>query len=1113
MEKIRRWKFLCEGIPGKFLKIMKLVVLFCCVGMLHVSGMAYAQTGTVSIQVKDAPVADIFKLIEAQSVYTFVYNDEQIKLLSPLTVNEKNAEITKVLDKCLKNSGLRYELVDQVIVINKSNAAPQNKVTIQGIVKDVSGSPLPGVSVAIKGTTLGVATDVDGKFKIELPETKDIVLVFSFVGMEKQEMKYTGQKNLNIVMKDDATEIEEVVVQGVFQKKLSSYTGSVVTATADEIKKVGSLNIIQALNALDPSIRLSENLEFGSDPNRIPEISVRGENGFDLRSNADASQVNPNAPLYILDGIEVSPRQIYDMDMNRIESTTILKDASATSLYGSRGANGVILITTKRPKAGEIRTTFTANYNVSTPDLRDYNLMDAREKLEFEQLGGVWTTSDQQEQENRDRRFNERLKEVERGVNTYWLSKPLRTGVNQRYALSFEGGGAEFRYGLDLRYDTDQGVMKGSGRDRIGLNINFNYNIGTKLYIYNTASIEQVKEKNSPYGDFAQYAKLNPCDRLYNDDGSMVTSFYPSQANPLVNIELPNFDKGENLMVQDNLSADWVIVKGLRAKGNVALTKNIYQKEVFRSPASTDFLKEKDENKRGSYSIDDSKDFTVDGSYTVQYSETFVEKHTLSLGVGSNFRVYNSNGSGFTATGFAGDDIAFIGAASQFKEKTTREPNPRGGFDKSKLVGFFGNLNYGYDNRYFIDASYRTDGSSKFGRDSRFAPFWSVGVAWNIHNEKFVGDKENFTLKIRGSVGNTGSVNFTSEQALTTYQYNFSNEYNGIYGVGLMGYGNPGLKWQNTKAYNAGIDLTILRDRIQLFFDVYSKTTDNLLLTVDVAPSSGFSSYIENVGQSRNNGWDGRLRITWIDNKTSNINWSTTFAMFHNKNKILKLSNTLQEMNKNALDAEKNIGKDVLRQYEEGRSQSALMLVRSAGIDPATGREVFIKLSGERTFEYDPTDKVIVGDELPKAEGTIASNFNWGGFNLYLLFKYKWGGKIYNGTLATKVEGCNPIFNADRRALEARWKNSGDEVFYRSIKSVLPTYQTTRFVFDDNLFSLQTVSASYDLPRKYAAVIKAERIKINFATTDLFRLATIKQERGTSYPFARSYTAGLSVTF
>lgn len=227
----------------------------------------------------------------------------------------------------------------------------------------------------------------------------------------------------------------------------------------------------------------------------------------------------------------------------------------------------------------------------------------------------------------------------------------------------------------------------------------------------------------------------------------------------------------------------------------------------------------------------------------------------------------------------------------------------------------------------------------------------------------------------------------------------------------------------------------------------------------------------------------------------------------------MKLSNTLEALNSEALSDDATSGRIVYRQFAEGRSQSALMVVQSAGIDPATGQEVYVKLDGTKTFTYDASDKIMVGDMNPKAEGTITSNFNWGGFNLYLLFKYQWGGKAYNGTLASKVEGCNPRFNADRRALEERWQKPGDDVYYTSIKNTSGPKQTTRFVFDDNLFSLQSVSASYDLPRRLAEKIGAERIKFNVSTTDVFRLSTIKQERGTSYPFAWTFTAGLNVTF
>lgn len=1096
-----KWRLQCVLHRAKLLVAFTLVVVCTC------HARALGQNDRISLHVNDAALSDVLRQIEDLSGYMFVYKSGDIEQAGRVTLKAENMAVSAILEKCFADTGLSYAIENGVIIISKAAAQVEGR-KVTGKVTDENGEALPGVTVVIKGTSLGTSTDIDGNYVLTLPDG-DHTLVFSMVGMNEREVAVGKQEVINVILSEGMMEMDEVVVQGIFQKKLSSYTGSAVTATAEEIKKVGSLNLIQALNAIDPSIRLAEDLEFGSDPNKIPEITIRGENGFDLRDNADADQINPNAPLYILDGVEVSARQIYDMDMNRIESTTILKDASATALYGSRGANGVILITTKAPMPGEIRTSFNADFNVSIPDLRDYNLMNAKEKLEYERLAGIWSNDIQSEQEYLDREYNERLKEVLRGVDTYWLSKPLRTGVNQRYSLYFEGGSSQFRYGIDLRYDTDQGVMKRSGRDRLGMNVNFRYNIGTQLYINNTLSVEEVKEKNSPYGEFYQYARLNPCDRIYDDEGNMIETFYPSQPNPLVNASLPNFDRGENVMIQDNFSIDWWIINGLHLRGSLAYTKEKGQAEIYRSPASTEYIGVTEAANKGNYYMENSGSYRIDGDLTIQYSQTFGEKHLISAGVGSNIQVNESEMSAFSATGFASDDVDYVGAATQFAENSS----PRASYDKSKLIGFFANVNYGYDNRYFIDASYRTDGSSKFGENSRFAPFWSLGLAWNLHNEGFWGGNTAHTLKIRASIGNTGSVNFSSDQALTTYYYNFSKEYNGIYGASLSGYGNLELKWQNTKAYDVGMDLTLFDNRIQVFVDFYSKTTDNLLLPRDVAPSVGFSSYIENIGQSRNNGWEGRFRITWIDSKKHDIDWSTTFAIFQNRNKILHLSNTLQDLNEEALDPEMNRGGNVLRQYEEGRSQSALMVVQSAGIDPAIGQEVFIKLDGTKTFEYDPLDKIIVGDSNPKAEGTITSNFNWGGFNLYLLFNYKWGGKAYNETLVTKVEGASPYNNADRRALEERWKQPGDDVFFRSISDQSVPYQTTRFVFDDNLLSLQTISASYDLPRKYAEKIKAERVKVNVSTTDVFRLSTIKQERGTSYPFARTFTAGLSVTF
>lgn len=320
-------------------------------------------------------------------------------------------------------------------------ASPQqsdNRMEVTGVVVDENGESLPGVNILLKGTQVATITDMDGKFIMKVPTDKmGGQLVFSFVGMQTVEQKLNKSKlNYKVTMHEDSKTMEDVVVTGYFQRKKVSQTGSEVVVGGDELRQVGSLNLLQAISAFDPGVRTLENNEFGSDPNRVPEITVRGEKGFDLRDEADDSRTNPNAPLYIMDGIEVTATTVYDMDMNRIASFSILKDAAATSLYGSRGANGVILITTVRPEPGQIRVTLNSNFNISIPDLRSYNLMNAREKLEYERLAGLYTNKygNKEEQTLLDIKYNKVLSEIERGVDTYWLSQPLTTSVNQRYS-------------------------------------------------------------------------------------------------------------------------------------------------------------------------------------------------------------------------------------------------------------------------------------------------------------------------------------------------------------------------------------------------------------------------------------------------------------------------------------------------------------------------------------------------------------------------------------------------------------------------------------------------------------------------------------------------------
>ena len=1093
----------------------RFLFIFVFVASLHVSAALHSQNKMVTLHLKGVSLEEVIQSLKLQTDYGFFYNidSKDIKKMTNICVDVKNMALEDVLLQILKGTNLTYSIVNDVVILNTRNSIVVNDSVrknhvLVGRVMDMNKEPLPGVTVRLENTSMGTATNFEGVFSFRLPVEKG-KLILSFVGFKTKGVEFKlPSDTLKIVLEEEVENVEEVVVTGYFNKAKESFTGSEVTIETEELKKVGALSITQALSAFDPSIRLAESLTNGSNPNVLPDITIRGENGFDLRANADDATTNPNAPLYILDGVEVSAERVYDMDVNRVESITILKDASATALYGSRASNGVIVITTIRPKSGQIRVSLNANYNISVPDLRDYNLMNAEEKLEYERLAGLYQDTDYLEQCKLDELYNSRLEEVRKGVNTYWLSQPLTTSLNQRYSINFEGGDEYFRYGIDLRYDTDKGVMKQSGRDRLGINLTFNYNIGTNFFIRNDLAVDNVKAKNSPYNEFYLYANQNPYDRIYDENGKFVEKLSSGDWNPLYNAHLAKKNTSTYTSIQDNFNIDWRIIPALRLQGRISYTRQFDKRDLFKSPESLDYSTETDPKKKGTYFRSNSQSDKFDGNLTLQYNKV-LGVHSLNVGVGSNLTESTEEGDSYTGVGFVNPNMIFIGAATSFKENSS----PDGSYDKSRLVGFFGNVNYGYDNRYFLDLSFRTDGSSKFGRNSRFAPFWSVGVAWNVHKEAFWSGDEKSSLKLRASVGSTGTTNFSSTQALTTYNYDFSKIYNGVFGVSLAGYGNPELKWQNTISYNVGVDMTLLKGLVTFNGDFYIKNTENLLLPLTVAPSTGFSSYVENIGKLRNTGIEGRLRLNLIRDTQRDLRWNVTLSAFHNKSKITKLSNQLEEINKYANSDWYNQGTVVYRQYEAGRSQTALMMVRSGGIDPATGNEVYIKRNGELTFEYDANDKVKCGDMKPTIEGNVNTNLTWKGFTLYMLFKYQFGAKAYNGTLASKVEGANPYKNADKRVLYDRWKEPGDHAKFRRIDDRTSPYQTTRLVFDNDLFSLSSVSLSYELPRDISQKIYADRVRLMLSTTDVFRLSTIKQERGTSYPFARTFNLSLNVTF
>ena len=541
---------------------------------------AQQNTDRVNLDMKNASLSEVFDEIKRQTKLSFMFSNDDVKHVQRKDYVIKNATLDAALKQCLEGTGLEYELTsNQVVIIRKAavKAEKIERVTLSGVVKDQKGETLPGVTVMIKGTTLGGTTDIDGKYALTVPLSKDMVLVFSFVGMEAQEVAYRGQSKIDVTLAPSVTEMQEVVVTGIFTRKADSYTGAVTTIKKEELQRVGNQNILQSLKNIDPAFQVLENNDFGSDPNRAPEIQMRGASSFtDMK---DKYQTNPNQPLFIVDGFEQSIEKVMDMDMNRVASITLLKDATAKALYGSKGANGVVVIETVVPEKGKMRVSYSGNLNIQIPDLGSYNLANAAEKLEIEKRAGVYTDKygNPITQQGYDEKYEAYYKEVLRGVNTYWLNKPLRVGVGHKHTLLLEGGDDAVRYGIDFQYNNVAGVMKGSSREVISVGFNMQYRYKSLIFS-EQLSVTFNKAKESPYGTFSEYAKLNPYWRAYNDDGSVKeilgdyekANFQGTKPiyNPLTNADINTKNESTYTDVTNNIYIEWLAFQGMRGQSH-----------------------------------------------------------------------------------------------------------------------------------------------------------------------------------------------------------------------------------------------------------------------------------------------------------------------------------------------------------------------------------------------------------------------------------------------------------------------------------------------------------------------------------------------------------------
>lgn len=1025
-------------------------------------------------------------------------------------------------------------LSTNAIAQNKNNSKetyllpPHGNYVYGRVIEKLSKEPMVGVTIRLDGHSTGVITDINGCYVLTLPEKGGLV-IYSYIGFETRKIKVTSRQKVNVQMVEATESIQEVIVTGYNSIQKESFTGNTTKIEKEDLLKVNPNNLISAIQTFDPSFRIQENLAAGSDPNSLPQFVLRGQTGIGETTLGQTSTSsisrevlsgNSNLPIFILDGFEVDVEKIYDLDMNSIHSINILKDAAATAMYGSRAANGVIVIERRAPEAGKFRVQYSGVLSAELPDLSSYNLMNAREKLETERLAGLYD-SNTPEIDPYTNGYYQRLNNVLTGVDTYWLSQGLRTALNHKHSVFIDGGENDVRWGVELGFRGTEGVMKHSSRKNANAAFYVDYRIGG-LQIKNKVTYTYNKSTDVPFNSFSDYSHLLPYMRLYDENGDYVRRLEKfdgasgTQVNPLYEINFYNsFDHSGYDEVTDDLSLNWRITDGLRLRGQFSVLMRNSTGDLYKDPASASYSASTG-NINGEKTESTQKRTVIDGSLSLMYNNTF-KGHNLNICLSSNMRQTQSTASETRYRGFPGGDLVSSNYAAEVYGKPSSSDNT------TRLVGALLTSNYTYNNIYLADLTGRIDGSSEFGSDKRWSMFWSTGAGINIHNYDFMKSNELFSmLKFRVSYGLTGKTNFSLYSAKDMYQLQTDSWYPTGYGVFLYQMGNPNLKWERKYTLDYGVEIGLWHDKIYLKASAYDERTIDLITDYTIPSSTGFTSYKENMGKVKNTGVELELRARLYSDRNWLFQLYGSFA--RNKNTIIEISQAMRDYNKRVEElfsgynpessSDSKYAKTYLKYYE-GASLTSIYGMKSLGISPTNGKEIYLRRNGDVTDVWSADEWTIIGDTAPKGQGSFGYTLSYKQLSMFASFLYTFGGDAYNNTLVSYVENADiKNDNVDKRVLLDRWQKPGDITTMKDIRDRnVTTGASSRFVQKNNTLQWSSLTMSYNFRPEQLKKLHLSGLRLSFTMNDLFYWSTIRQERGLDYPYSRSFNLTTNIIF
>lgn len=1025
-------------------------------------------------------------------------------------------------------------LSTNAIAQNKNNSKetyllpPHGNYVYGRVIEKLSKEPMVGVTIRLDGHSTGVITDINGCYVLTLPEKGGLV-IYSYIGFETRKIKVTSRQKVDVQMVEATESIQEVIVTGYNSIQKESFTGNTTKIEKEDLLKVNPNNLISAIQTFDPSFRIQENLAAGSDPNSLPQFVLRGQTGIGETTLGQTSTSsisrevlsgNSNLPIFILDGFEVDVEKIYDLDMNSIHSINILKDAAATAMYGSRAANGVIVIERRAPEAGKFRVQYSGVLSAELPDLSSYNLMNAREKLETERLAGLYD-SNTPEIDPYTNGYYQRLNNVLTGVDTYWLSQGLRTALNHKHSIFIDGGENDVRWGVELGFRGTEGVMKHSSRKNANAAFYVDYRIGG-LQIKNKVTYTYNKSTDVPFNSFSDYSHLLPYMRLYDENGDYVRRLEKfdgasgTQVNPLYEINFYNsFDHSGYDEVTDDLSLNWRITDGLRLRGQFSVLMRNSTGDLYKDPASASYSASTG-NINGEKTESTQKRIVIDGSLSLMYNNTF-KGHNLNICLSSNMRQTQSTASETRYRGFPGGDLVSSNYAAEVYGKPSSSDNT------TRLVGALLTSNYTYNNIYLADLTGRIDGSSEFGSDKRWSMFWSTGAGINIHNYDFMKSNELFSmLKFRASYGLTGKTNFSLYSAKDMYQLQTDSWYPTGYGVFLYQMGNPNLKWERKYTLDYGVEIGLWHDKIYLKASAYDERTIDLITDYTIPSSTGFTSYKENMGKVKNTGVELELRARLYSDRNWLFQLYGSFA--RNKNTIIEISQAMRDYNKRVEElfsgynpessSDSKYAKTYLKYYE-GASLTSIYGMKSLGISPTNGKEIYLRRNGDVTDVWSADEWTIIGDTAPKGQGSFGYTLSYKQLSMFASFLYTFGGDAYNNTLVSYVENADiKNDNVDKRVLLDRWQKPGDITTMKDIRDRnVTTGASSRFVQKNNTLQWSSLTMSYNFRPEQLKKLHLSGLRLSFTMNDLFYWSTIRQERGLDYPYSRSFNLTTNIIF